>query len=177
MYVQVISRTHGRHLTREQRQQLVVQLRQQGWSLRRIAGRVGVTEWAVWNDLSGVRNLTPDSSEPSTIVGADGKTYPASKPSRSEGEESGSEDGLPPSPGTCHVYNFVHLHSTCPKLGTLSGVPNGTRAFYLRGSSHLHHEVACPVSDTCHLGRMAHLRSTRRHLHRYPVTAPNRPSL
>src|SRR5690606_33236568 len=34
---------HRRHLTREQRRELVVRLRQQGWSLRRIAERLGVS--------------------------------------------------------------------------------------------------------------------------------------
>src|SRR5690606_31976837 len=50
---------HRRHLTREQRRELVVRLRQQGWSLRRIAERLGVHHDTVREDLLGVGNPTP----------------------------------------------------------------------------------------------------------------------
>lgn len=66
---------HRRHLTREQRRELVVRLRQQGWSLRRIAERLGVHHDTVREDLLGVGNPTP-----ATVIGADGKQYPATKP-------------------------------------------------------------------------------------------------
>ena len=66
---------HRRHLTREQRRELVVRLRQQGWSLRRIAERLGVHHDTVREDLLGVGNPTP-----ATVTGADGKQYPATKP-------------------------------------------------------------------------------------------------
>ncbi|MBO8142688.1 MAG: helix-turn-helix domain-containing protein [Firmicutes bacterium] len=66
---------HRRHLTREQRREVVANLRAQGWSLRRIARRLGVDPMTVHHDLRGVENSTPQ-----TITGADGKQYPATKP-------------------------------------------------------------------------------------------------
>ncbi len=68
-----------RHLSREQRQELVVKLRGQGWSLRRIAAKLGVSDGTVRNDLegTGAQNYAPD-----TITGADGKQYPATRPSK-----------------------------------------------------------------------------------------------
>lgn len=66
-----------RHLSREQRQELVATLRQRGWSLRRIATRLGVTHPTVLEDLSdpGGRSLPPP-----TVTGSDGKRYPATRP-------------------------------------------------------------------------------------------------
>jgi len=62
-----------RHLTREQRRELVAKLREQGWSLRRIAEKVGISYEQARID-AGVKNLTP-----ATVIGADGKQYPATK--------------------------------------------------------------------------------------------------
>src|SRR5690606_26376855 len=66
---------HRRHLTRDQRRELVAKLRGQGWSLRRIAERLGVSKSQVERDASGV-----PFSAPATVTGADGKQYPATKP-------------------------------------------------------------------------------------------------
>lgn len=65
-----------RHLTRKQRKELVVNLRAQGWSLRRIAERVGVSDFTVRQDItaSGAINHAP-----ATVTGADGKQYPAAQ--------------------------------------------------------------------------------------------------
>jgi len=67
---------HRRHLTREQRRELVAALRQQGWSLPRIARRLGISVGTAHRDTqaSEIGNL------PDTIIGADGKQYPATKP-------------------------------------------------------------------------------------------------
>lgn len=67
---------HRRHLTREQRREVVAKLRAQGWSLRRIASVLGVTDPTILNDLRalGAKNLAP-----ATVTGADGKQYPATK--------------------------------------------------------------------------------------------------
>jgi len=62
-----------RHLTREQRRELVAKLREQGWSLRRIGEKVGISYEQARID-AGVKNLTP-----ATVIGADGKQYPATK--------------------------------------------------------------------------------------------------
>ncbi len=67
-----------RHLTPEQRRELVRNLRvEYGWSLRRIAGRLNVDVATVHRDVtaSGVAHATP-----ARIEGADGKSYAATKP-------------------------------------------------------------------------------------------------
>ena len=67
-----------RHLTRDQRKELVRRLRvDRGWSLRRIAERLGVSHVQVMRDADepGVTNVTP-----ARIEGADGKSYAATKP-------------------------------------------------------------------------------------------------
>ncbi len=48
--------------------------REQGHSLRAIAGAVGVTQTQVARDLAGVTEVTPEQSR-----GLDGKSYPARK--------------------------------------------------------------------------------------------------
>ncbi len=84
---------HRRHLTREQRRELVVRLRQQGWSLRRIAERLGVHHDTVREDLLGVGNPTP-----ATVTGADGKQYPATKPAPVEWPERHEAEAPTPAP-------------------------------------------------------------------------------
>ena len=64
-----------RHLTREQRAEVVTRLRAKGWSLRRIGEAVGVEEITVRRDLEGATNVAPER-----IEGADRKTYPARRP-------------------------------------------------------------------------------------------------
>lgn len=64
-----------RHLTREQRRELVATLRADGWSLRRIGEKLNVDPVTVRNDLAGVENSTPE-----TVTGQDGKQYPAHRP-------------------------------------------------------------------------------------------------
>lgn len=67
-----------RHLTREQRQEVVARLRAEGWSYRRIGERLGVDPMTAKHDAdAGVENSTP---APAVVTGADGKTYPATKP-------------------------------------------------------------------------------------------------
>lgn len=69
---------HRRHLTREQRRELVLKLRQQGWSTRRIAERLGVGTMTVYNDLRTVQNCTVDL--PDRVISKDGKSRPATRP-------------------------------------------------------------------------------------------------
>jgi ParB-like chromosome segregation protein Spo0J len=64
-----------RHLTREQRAEVVTRLRAEGWSLRRIGEAVGVEEITVRRDLEGATFVAPER-----IEGADRKTYPAHRP-------------------------------------------------------------------------------------------------
>lgn len=71
---------HRRQMNREQRQALVVHLRQKGMSTRQIAEKVGVNNSTVKRDLdeTTVANATVDL--PSTIVGKDGKERAATRP-------------------------------------------------------------------------------------------------
>ncbi|WP_054686072.1 helix-turn-helix domain-containing protein [Rhodothermus marinus] len=64
-----------RHLSREQRQELVARLRQRGLSLRRIAELLGVDVATIYRDLSIVENATIEN--PPVVQRADGKRYPA----------------------------------------------------------------------------------------------------
>jgi ParB-like chromosome segregation protein Spo0J len=71
--------TDRRHLDPAQRREMVAELRSQGHSTRAIAGAVGVDAKTVRNDLLG-----GDISPPDTVVGADGKRYPSTRPPRVE---------------------------------------------------------------------------------------------
>jgi ParB-like chromosome segregation protein Spo0J len=66
-----------RHLSREQRAELVARLRGEGWSLRRIGEMVGVNDKTVRNDLAATADF---SAVPERIVGKDGRSQPARKP-------------------------------------------------------------------------------------------------
>ena len=66
---------HRRHLTREQRQEIVSRLRSEGWSTRRIAEKIGVDHSTVVRGLTGGANAPPE-----TVIGADGKSYLANRP-------------------------------------------------------------------------------------------------
>ena len=68
-----------RHMTREQRGELVATLRGRGWSVRRIASVTGIPSSTVGDDLSIVRDRT--ISEPARIDRKGGGTYPARRPS------------------------------------------------------------------------------------------------
>ena len=66
-----------RHLTTDQRREMVAQLRADGHSYRAIGRAIGVDEKTVRNDLSGAEWSAPELAR---VVGADGKSYPARKP-------------------------------------------------------------------------------------------------
>lgn len=77
---------HRRHLPKEWKQQKALELRQQGWSTRRIAAVLGIDQKTVvnWLEISGEEFSSPDFSSnsspvPETITGRDGKLYPAKK--------------------------------------------------------------------------------------------------
>lgn len=67
--------TDRRQLSVEQRRAVVATLREQGHSLRAIAGAVGASLGTVQRDVAGV---SPDT--PAEVVGKDGKSYPAKRP-------------------------------------------------------------------------------------------------
>jgi len=73
--IALLLNTVRRHLDVEQRRQVVADLRTAGHSLRAIAGAVGVDPKTVRNDLAG-----GDTSPPERSTGADGKSYPARRP-------------------------------------------------------------------------------------------------
>lgn len=67
-----------RHLSREQRRELVARLRtDRGWSLRRISDRLGVSKSQVERDASAA--VVPNGT-PARVEGSDGKSYAATKP-------------------------------------------------------------------------------------------------
>lgn len=63
-----------RHLSPEDRRRMVEALRSDGHSLRAIAGALGVSKDTVARDFAGVSHETPE-----TVLGADGKRYPAQR--------------------------------------------------------------------------------------------------
>ena len=67
-----------RHLTREQRAEVVARLRAEGWSLRRIGETVGVSHPTVLGDLKIGKDLP--ISEPDRVERKGGGTYPARRP-------------------------------------------------------------------------------------------------
>ena len=68
-----------RHLPKEWKQEKAKELREQGWSYRRIAEALGVSHMTVtrWLMESGVTNVTPETE--TMVTGADGKQYQAKK--------------------------------------------------------------------------------------------------
>lgn len=64
---------HRRRLTREWKQQKAIELRQKGWSTRRIASVLGVSQPTILNwpaQESGDKNLSPEATN--AILGRDG---------------------------------------------------------------------------------------------------------
>src|SRR5690606_37915330 len=74
---------HRRQLSRDQRRELVGELRRMGWSTRRIAEAVGVDHKTVANDLRRIGENSPPAPA-ATITGRDGKQYPARRPATTE---------------------------------------------------------------------------------------------
>jgi site-specific DNA-methyltransferase (adenine-specific) len=68
-----------RHLTREQRAELVARLRSEGWSLRRIGEVVGVDDKTVRNDLAEIAEKSA-IDVPERVERKGGGTYPARRP-------------------------------------------------------------------------------------------------
>lgn len=63
-----------RHMTPEIRAELAAELKAAGQSNRRIASALNVSESTVRADLEGAQNRAPE-----TVIGADGKSYPATQ--------------------------------------------------------------------------------------------------
>jgi len=70
--------TDRRQMDTEQRREIVAHLREQGHSLRAIAGAVGVSTTTVHEDLGTVHPRTV----PERIIGRDGRSQPATRPAR-----------------------------------------------------------------------------------------------
>jgi N6-adenosine-specific RNA methylase IME4 len=67
-----------RHLTKEQRAEVMADMRRDGMTLQQIATAVNVSVGTVHNTLSSFSELK-NSETPMTTVGKDGKSYPATK--------------------------------------------------------------------------------------------------
>jgi len=63
-----------RHLSREQRQELVKTLRLRGWSFPRIGALLGV------DHTTALRDSRCADAQPAVVTGSDGKQYPATRP-------------------------------------------------------------------------------------------------
>jgi site-specific DNA-methyltransferase (adenine-specific) len=66
-----------RHLTPEQRRDVAVALRARRWSVRRIAGALGVSHPTILRDLERSAGGTDVPGDERGVVGLDGKSYPA----------------------------------------------------------------------------------------------------
>ncbi len=97
---------YRRHLSRERRAELVVFLRETGWSLRRIGGVIGADAETVRRDLAGVAFATPDR-----VLGADGKSYPAQR------EHDGPVPSFAPIPSGELPRLDRRAPVTCPACG------------------------------------------------------------
>lgn len=63
--------------TREQRREVVGDLRQAGMSTTAIASAVGISPATAWRDVQA--SSDEEAAPPATVQGADGKTYPATR--------------------------------------------------------------------------------------------------
>lgn len=79
-----------RHLTRETRQQIAVELRGRGYSTTRIAEMLGCSQPTVWRDLNTNDDSGYSNEYPDVVVGKDGKEYPAAQ---AEQDSAQSESG------------------------------------------------------------------------------------
>lgn len=61
-------------IPREDRREIVAELRDEGLSTRAIGAAIGVSEGTVRNDLAGAQDYAPDA-DPTPVTGLDGKTY------------------------------------------------------------------------------------------------------
>ncbi len=69
-----------RHMTKEQRHNLVITLRRQQWSSPRIATALGVSDQTVLNDLRDATSNNLEVALPERVIGKDGKSRPAIRP-------------------------------------------------------------------------------------------------
>jgi ParB-like chromosome segregation protein Spo0J len=83
--------TDRRHLDIDMRRQIVADLRSQGFSQNAIAAVVGVSQQQIAKDIAAVEVTTGCNLAPETIVGADGKSYPSTKPSRPEVQQAAEQ--------------------------------------------------------------------------------------
>jgi transposase-like protein len=100
-----------RHLTAEQRREIVTSLHEEGHSLRAIAGAVGVSKSQIEKDVKKVStggHLTPVPEVPQKVRGKDGKSYPAKRPRTSRQQEVVGETTEIAAPAP-FPFPFLHL--------------------------------------------------------------------
>jgi ParB-like chromosome segregation protein Spo0J len=73
-----------RHLTKAERAELILRLRDQGLSMRKIADKLGIVPQTVHNVLGRAAAEGKTTDAPSTITGRDGKTYTVAPPKPKE---------------------------------------------------------------------------------------------
>lgn len=116
---------HRRSLSREQRRELVARLRSDGMSLPRIAKTVGVSLGTAHADVQAFRT----ESLPDRVIGADGKSYAASRPqpAADPADEFAGSEWLEPDedahPGQSHVLDHTGLETVSPTVTTPTPEP------------------------------------------------------
>jgi transposase-like protein len=116
---------HRRSLSREQRRELVARLRSDGMSLPRIAKTVGVSLGTAHADVQAFSS----ESLPDRVIGADGKSYAASRPlpAPEPVDEFAGSEWLEPDedahPGQSHVLDHTGLETVAPTVTTPTPEP------------------------------------------------------
>lgn len=121
-----------RHLTREQKQALALELRQRGWSTRRIASILGVDHstvalWVRDEGVSKIRHVdaeAPSQPLPTTITDTLGRSQPATKPRRTNGSkrQADSPQAASQAPASQAAPGFV-TDRTMPRAEERTDVP------------------------------------------------------
>ena len=99
----------GRHLPREERQEVVASMREIGMSTRAIASATGVSRRTLIRDRQSGGDIGT-TSETAPVTGTDGKTYTPRPMPRPEPEPNGEEDTPTPS-----WEPAGHLHTNAPQ--------------------------------------------------------------
>lgn len=132
-----------RQLPIEQRREVVADLREQGHSVRSIAGAIGVPKSTVADDVKVSESGQVDSeihegqvlpigntenSQPERVKGTDGKSYPAKKPKPQLSEEQQAEqDRLE----LCERTTYAYAHAVSQVWGLVRDDPSFVREHWL----------------------------------------------
>lgn len=115
---------HRRHLDKEKRDAMILELRAKGASQRTISQKLGVPKSTVADVVSGARNRTPEAparkraaEEPESIVGRDGKKYAEKKPEPEEPDES-----EPPTALSKALDDFIAMREILTQMNAMKAL-------------------------------------------------------